>query len=124
MHQETTKTKRSIMTNSTSYNTLQSVLQTYHDNYAIPMLRIVNELERDRTPESLMAAIKAQEMAQAMLSHIGDVASRIATMEHSSLTQDEADSISEEISDALMLLFQCIEETGEMALELAPNNNH
>ncbi|HDT5879756.1 TPA: hypothetical protein QHC10_004912 [Klebsiella quasipneumoniae subsp. similipneumoniae] len=112
------------MTNSTSYNTLQSVLQTYHDNHAIPMLRAANELERDRTPETLLAAIKSQELAQAMLSHISDVASRIATMEHSTLTQDEADSISEEISDALMLLFQCIEETGEMALELAPNNNH
>ena len=111
------------MNNSTSYNTLQSVLQTYHDNYAIPMLKLLNILARDRTPESLMAAIKAQDLAQAMLSHIGDVASRIATMEHSTLTQDEADSISEEISDALMLLFQCIEETGEMALELVPNTN-
>ncbi|HHT1368483.1 TPA: hypothetical protein ACTYDP_005181 [Klebsiella pneumoniae] len=112
------------MNNSTSYNTLQSVLQTYHDNYAVPMMRLVNLMQRDRTPESLMAAIKAQEMAQAMLSHIGDVASRIATTEHSTLTQDEADSISEEISDALLLLFQCIEETGEMALELAPNTNY
>lgn len=111
------------MDNSTSYNTLQSVLQTYHDNYAIPMLASCTEMQRDRTPESLLAAIKAQDLAQAMLSHIGDVASRIATMEHSTLTQDEADSISAEISDALMLLFQCIEETGEMALELAPNTN-
>lgn len=111
------------MNTSTSYNTLQSVLQTYHDNYAIPMLASCTEMQRDRTPESLLAAIKAQDLAQAMLSHIGDVASRIATMEHSTLTQDEADSISEEISDALMLLFQCIEETGEMALELVPNTN-
>lgn len=112
------------MKNSTSYNTLQSVLQTYHDNYAIPMLKILNEMQRDRTPESLLAAINAQELAQEMLSHIGDVASRIAAMEHSTLTQEEADSISSEISDALLLLFQCIEETGEMALELAPNNNY
>ncbi|HFT4487825.1 TPA: hypothetical protein ACHT5A_002576 [Klebsiella pneumoniae] len=112
------------MNNSTSYNTLQSVLQTYHDNYAIPMLRLLNLMQRDRTPESLLAAIKAQEMAQEMLSHISDVAGRIATMEHSTLTQEEADSISEEISDALMLLFQCIEETCEMALELAPNTNY
>lgn len=112
------------MNNSTSYNTLQSVLQTYHDNYAVPMLRLLLSMQRDRTPESLMAAINAQDLAQAMLEHVGDVASRIAATEHSTLTQDEADSISEEISDALMLLFQCIEETGEMALELAPNNNH
>lgn len=112
------------MNNSTSYNTLQSVLQTYHDNYALPMLRLSNEMQRDRTPESLMAAINAQDLAQAMLSHISDVAGRIATMEHSTLTQDEADSISGEISDALLLLFQCIEETGEMALELAPNTNY
>ncbi|MCP6502548.1 hypothetical protein NL484_23890 [Klebsiella pneumoniae] len=112
------------MNNSTSYNTLQSVLQTYHDNHAIPMLKLLNEMQRDRTPESLLAAIKAQDLAQAMLSHIGDVASRIAAMEHSTLTQDEADMISEEISEALLLLFQCIEETGEMALELAPNNNY
>lgn len=111
------------MDNSTSYNTLQSVLQTYHDNFAIPMLRLLNLMQRDRTPESLLAAIKAQDLAQAMLSHIGDVASRIATTEHSTLTQDEADSISEEISDALMLLLSCIEETCEMALELAPNTN-
>ncbi|EIW1122486.1 hypothetical protein MBR11_004877 [Klebsiella pneumoniae] len=110
------------MNNSTSYNTLQAVLQTYHDNYAIPMLASCTEMERDRTPESLLAAIKAQDLAQAMLEHVGDVASRIAATEHSTLTQDEADSISSEISDALMLLFQCIEETGEMALELAPNN--
>lgn len=112
------------MNTSTSYNTLQSVLQTYHDNYAVPMLRLLNDMLRDRTPESLLAAIKAQDLAQAMLSHIGDVASRIAAMEHSTLTQDEADMISEEISEALLLLFQCIEETGEMALELAPNNNY
>ncbi|MEH5183206.1 hypothetical protein PO480_26395 [Klebsiella pneumoniae] len=71
-----------------------------------------------------MAAIKAQDLAQAMLEHVGDVASRIATMEHSTLTQDEADSISSEISDALLLLLQSIEETCEMALELAPNNNY
>ncbi|EMC8497533.1 TPA: hypothetical protein OUG35_004281 [Klebsiella pneumoniae] len=112
------------MNNSTSYNTLQSVLQTYHDNYSIPMLRLVNEMQRDRTPESVMAAINAQDLAQAMLEHVGDVASRIAATEHSTLTQDEADSISAEISDALLLLFQCIEETGEMALELAPNTNY
>ncbi|CAJ1245182.1 Uncharacterised protein [Klebsiella quasipneumoniae] len=112
------------MKNSTSYNTLQSVLQTYHDNYALPMLKLLNEVQRDRTPESLMAAIKAQDLAQAMLEHVGDVASRIATMEHSTLTQDEADSISSEISDALLLLLQSIEETCEMALELAPNNNY
>lgn len=112
------------MNNSTSYNTLQSVLQTYHDNYAIPMLSLLAKMLRDRTPESLLAAIKSQELAQAMLSHIGDVASRIAAGEHSTLTQDEADIISEEISDSLLLLFQCIEETGEMALELAPNNNY
>lgn len=111
------------MTHSTSYNTLQSVLQTYHENYAVPMLKILNILARDRTPESLMAAIKAQDLAQAMLEHIGDVASRIATMEHSTLTQDEADSISAEISDALLLLLSCIEETCEMALELVPNTN-
>ncbi|HBX7662615.1 hypothetical protein [Raoultella ornithinolytica] len=111
------------MNNSTSYNTLQSVLQTYHDNYAIPMLRLVNEMERDRTPESLLAAIKSQDLAQAMLSHVGDVASRMAATEHSTLTQDEADSISGEISDALLLLLSCIEETCEMALELAPNTN-
>ncbi|MEV8812685.1 hypothetical protein [Klebsiella pneumoniae] len=109
------------MNNSTSYNTLQSVLQTYHDNHAIPMLKLLNEMQRDRTPESLLAAINAQDLAQAMLSHVGDVASRIAAMEHSSLTQEEADSISEEISDALLLLLQSIEETCEMALELAPN---
>ncbi|WP_373630286.1 hypothetical protein AAHU43_04000 [Klebsiella variicola subsp. variicola] len=109
------------MNNSTSYNTLQSVLQTYHDNYAMPMLRLLNEMQRDRTPESLLAAIKAQDLAQAMLSHISDVASRIAAMEHSSLTQDEADSISAEISEALLLLFQSIEETREMALELVPD---
>ncbi|EIV5331119.1 TPA: hypothetical protein PCH53_004921 [Klebsiella pneumoniae] len=112
------------MDNSTSYNTLQSVLQTYHDNYAIPMLKILNETQRDRTPESLMAAINAQNLAQAMLEHVGDVASRIASLEHSTLTQEEADVISEEISDALLLLLSCIEETCEMALELAPNNNH
>ncbi|HBQ8162676.1 TPA: hypothetical protein PCA87_003419 [Klebsiella pneumoniae] len=112
------------MNNSTSYNTLQSVLQTYHDNHAIPMLKLLNEMQRDRTPESLLAAINAQDLAQAMLEHVGDVASRIATMEHSTLTQEEADSISEEISDALLLLFHCIEETCEMALELAPNNNY
>ncbi|HIF6381943.1 TPA: hypothetical protein ACX33D_001823 [Klebsiella pneumoniae] len=111
------------MNNSTSYNTLQSVLQTYHDNYAIPMLRLLNEVQRDRTPETLLAAIKAQDLAQAMLEHISDVVSRIASLEHSSLTQDEADCISAEISDALLLLFQCIEETGEMALELVPNTN-
>ena len=91
------------MNTSTSYNTLQSVLQTYHDNYAIPMLRLLLSMQRDRTPESLLAA------------------SRIAATEHSSLTQEEADSISEEISDALLLLLQSIEETCEMALELAPN---
>ena len=112
------------MNNSTSYNTLQSVLQTYHDNYAIPVLKLLNEMQRDRTPESLLAAINAQDLAQAMLQHISDGASRIAATEHSTLTQDEADSISEEISDALLLLFQCIEETGEMALELAPNTNY
>ncbi|HCB0884266.1 TPA: hypothetical protein MYM07_000437 [Klebsiella pneumoniae] len=112
------------MNNSTSYNTLQSVLQTYHDNYAVPMLRLVNETARNRTPETLLAAINAQELAQEMLSHIGDVASRIAATEHSTLTQDEADSISAEISDALLLLLSCIEETCEMALELAPNNNY
>ncbi|MFH3010854.1 hypothetical protein [Klebsiella pneumoniae] len=112
------------MNNSTSYNTLQSALQTYHDNYAIPMLRLLNLMQRDRTPETLLAAIKAQDLAQAMLEHVGDVASRIAATEHSTLTQDEADSISEEISDALLLLLSCIEETCEMALELAPNNNH
>lgn len=111
------------MKNSTSYNTLQSVLQTYHDNFATPMLKLLNEMQRDRTPESLMAAIKAQELAQEMLSHIGDVASRIAATEHSTLTQDEADSISAEISDALLLLLSCIEETCEMALELVPNTN-
>ena len=109
------------MNNSTSYNTLQSVLQTYHDNYAIPMLTLLNEMQRDRTPENLLKAIKAQDLAQAMLSHISDVASRIAAMEHSSLTQDEADSISEETSDALLLIFQSIEETREMALELVPD---
>ncbi|EIY2221706.1 hypothetical protein ACERJ7_09010 [Klebsiella pneumoniae] len=112
------------MNNSTSYNTLQSVLQTYHDNYALPMLKLSNEMQRDRTPESLLAAIKAQDLAQAMLEHISDVVSRIASLEHSTLTQDEADSISAEISDALLLLLSCIEETCEMALELAPNNNY
>lgn len=112
------------MTNSTSYNTLQSVLQTYHDNYAVPMLRLLNLMQRDRTPETLLAAIKAQDLAQAMLEHVGDVASRIAATEHSTLTQDEADSISGEISDALLLLLSCIDETCEMALELAPNNNY
>lgn len=112
------------MNNSTSYNTLQSVLQTYHDNYAVPMLRVILQMQRDRTPESLLAAINAQDLAQAMLQHISDVASRIAATEHSTLTQEEADSISEEISDSLLLLFQCIEETCEMALELAPNNNY
>lgn len=111
------------MKNSTSYNTLQSVLQTYHDNYATPMLSLLNEIQLERTPESLLAAIKAQELAQAMLEHVGDVASRIAAAEHSTLTQDEADSISGEISDALLLLLQCIEETGEMALELVTNTN-
>ncbi|HHS9967458.1 TPA: hypothetical protein ACTW6G_002730 [Raoultella ornithinolytica] len=111
------------MNNSTSYNTLQSVLQTYHDNNAIPMLASCTEMQRDRTPESVMAAIKAQDLAQAMLSHIGDVASRIAATEHSTLTQDEADMISGEISDALLLLLSCIEETCEMALELVPNTN-
>lgn len=112
------------MNTSTSYNTLQSVLQTYHDNYAVPMLRLLNLLQLDRTPESLLAAIKAQDLAQAMLEHISDVASRIASLEHSTLTQEEADSISAEISDALLLLLSCIEETCEMALELAPNNNY
>lgn len=112
------------MNHSTSYNTLQSVLQTYHDNYATPMLASCTEMQRDRTPESLLAAIKAQDLAQAMLEHISDVASRIATMEHSTLTQDEADSISGEISDSLLLLLSCIEETCEVALELAPNNNY
>ncbi|HCI8885663.1 TPA: hypothetical protein NP859_004169 [Klebsiella pneumoniae] len=112
------------MDNSTSYNTLQSVLQTYHDNYALPMLKLLNEMQRDRTPESLLAAINAQDLAQAMLSHIGDVASRIAATEHSTLIQEEADMISGEISDSLLLLLSCIEETCEMALELAPNNNY
>lgn len=111
------------MNNSTSYNTLQSVLQTYHDNYVVPMLKLLNEMQRYRTHESLLEAIKSQDLAQAMLQHISDVVSRIASLEHSTLTQDEADIISGEISDSLLLLFQCIDETGEMALELVPNTN-
>lgn len=109
------------MNNSTSYNTLQSVLQTYHDNYAIPMLSLLAKMLRDRTPETLLAAIKSQDLAQSMLQHISDVASRIAARKHSTLTQDEADSISEEISDALLMLWTSIEETREVALELLPN---
>ena len=68
------------------------------------MLRQMLSLQRDRTPETLLAAIKAQDLAQAMLEHVSDVASRIASLEHSTLTQEEADSISAEISDALLRL--------------------
>lgn len=39
------------MNNSTSYNTLQSVLQTYHDNYATPMLKLLNEMQLNNCSE-------------------------------------------------------------------------
>ena len=69
------------MNNSTSYNTLQSVLQTYHDNYALPNAEVIKrKCSGTRTPKEPRRRLKRKDLAQAMLEHnISDVVARIAS---------------------------------------------
>ncbi|MNB69761.1 hypothetical protein D3C87_1897850 [compost metagenome] len=105
------------MTNT--YNTIQSLLLSFDDNYHLPLLQEVNKTYIKATPESLLNAVKHTEQAITALEHLQTSIARLVERDGSTITVDQAWRIANDLEELACSLQHITAELAELALSIA-----
>lgn len=102
-----------------TYNTIQSLLFSFEDNYHLPSLALVNNAQLKGTHPALLEAIKQTEQAITALGHLQTVVTRLVERDSSTITQEEAWRVSDDLAELLHSLLYLIAELGQLSIEIA-----
>ncbi|HCB1586703.1 hypothetical protein ACLH09_14630 [Citrobacter braakii] len=104
------------MTNTMS--TVTALLNSFHDAWHMPVLQLVNDTHRERTPQVLLRAVSQAEKGIIALVHLLRVTELLVEYDGSTITQEEAWCVEKDLKE-LSYSFQWItQELMDLSLEI------
>ncbi len=109
------------MTNKTmnTMNTVNTLLNSFHENWHVPILELVNEAWRNRTPEALLRASKQAEQGIDALEQLERSIALLMRSQYSVITEEEVWRVIDEWTELACSLQYVAQELSELALEIA-----
>ncbi|HID4131308.1 TPA: hypothetical protein ACXE8V_001620 [Pluralibacter gergoviae] len=105
------------MTNT--YNTIETMLLGFEDNWHLPTLSLVNQAHLSGTRSALLEAANHTEQAITALEHLQTSLARLVEREGSTITADQAWRIANNLDELSLSLQWITAELAELAIEIA-----
>jgi hypothetical protein len=100
-------------------HTVNTLLNSFHENWHVPILELVNEAWRNRTPEALLQASKQAEQGIDALEQLERSIALLMRFQHRTITEDEVWRVIDEWTELACSLQFVAQELSELALEIA-----
>lgn len=105
--------------NNKTMDTVNTLINSFHDNWHLPTLQLVNAAWRDRTPEALLSAAKQAEQGIDALMYLQEVVERLVKRGDSTITPEEAWRVANDLEELACSLQYITVELGELAIQIA-----
>lgn len=106
------------MTNKTM-DTINTLLNSFHENWHLPILELVNAAWRDRTPDALLCASKQTEQGIDALEQLERAIALLMRSQNSTVTEHEVWKVIDEWTELACSLKYVSQELSELAIEIA-----
>ncbi|HBU6800434.1 MULTISPECIES: hypothetical protein [Enterobacter cloacae complex] len=101
-------------------NTVNTLINSFHDIWHLPALQLVNKAWRERTPSALLEAIQYTEQAITALEHwSAAVEHLVQQMNGDTVTVDQAWRIANDMEELALAMEHITVELGELAIQIA-----
>lgn len=100
-------------------DSINTLLNSFHDNWHLPTLQLVNAAWRERTPSALLDAVKQTEQAITALERLQTVVARLVERDGTTITADQAWHTSNSLEELACSLQYITVELGELAMSIA-----
>lgn len=105
--------------NNKTMDTVNTIINSFHDNWHLPTLQLVNKAWCERTPSALLEAVQYTEQAITALEHLQTSVSRLVQRDGSTITPEEAWRVANDLEELACSLQYITVELGELAIEIA-----
>ncbi|HEM8658552.1 TPA: hypothetical protein U2Q74_000757 [Klebsiella aerogenes] len=100
-------------------NIVNTLINSFHDIWHLPALRLVNKAWCERTPSALLEAVKYTEQAINALEHWSAAVEHLAQLNDNTVTVDQAWRIANDLEELACSLQYITVELGELAIQIA-----
>lgn len=99
-------------------DTVNTLINSFHDIWHLPTLQLVNKAWRERTPSALLEAVQYTEQAITALEHWNAAVEHLVQMNGDSITVDQAWRIVNELEELACSLQWVTAELAELAIDI------
>lgn len=100
-------------------NIVNTLINSFHDIWHLPALRLVNKAWCERTPSALLEAIQYTEQAINALEHWNAAVEHLVQMNGDTVTVDQAWRIANDMEELALAMEHITVELGELAIQIA-----
>lgn len=101
--------------NNKTMDTVNTLINSFHDNWHLPTLQLVNAAWRERTPSALLEAVQYTEQAITALEHLQTSVARLVQRDGSTITPEEAWRVANDLEELACSLQYITVELAELA---------
>jgi len=105
--------------NNKTMDTVNTLINSFHDNWHLPTLQLVNAAWRERTPSALLEAVQYTEQAITALEHLQTSVARLVQRDGSTITPEDAWRVANDLEKLACSLQYITVELGELAIQIA-----
>lgn len=100
-------------------NNVNTLINSFHDNWHLPTLQLVNKAWCERTPSAFLEAVQYTEQAITALEHLQTSVARLVQRDCSTITPEEAWRVANDFEELACSLQYITAELGELSLDIA-----
>ncbi|WP_437891039.1 hypothetical protein [Phytobacter sp. V91] len=100
-------------------DTVNSLINYFHDIWHLPTLQLVNKAWCERTPSALLEALQYTEEAITALEHWNAAVELLVQMNGDTVTVDQAWRIANDMEELALAMEHITVELGELAIQIA-----
>lgn len=105
--------------NNKTMDTVNTLINSFHDIWHLPALQLVNKAWRERTPSALLEAVNYSEQAITALEHWNAAVEQMVQMNGDPVTVDQAWRIANDVEELALAMEHITVELGELAIQIA-----
>ncbi|HDU4011605.1 TPA: hypothetical protein RFM91_002377 [Klebsiella variicola] len=105
--------------NNKTMDTVNALINSFHDIWHLPALQLVNRAWRERTPSALLEAVKHTDQAITALEHWNAAVEHLVQMNGDAVTVDQAWRIANDMEELALAMQHITVELGELAIQIA-----
>lgn len=105
--------------NNKTMDTVNTLINSFHDIWHLPTLQLVNKAWRERTPSALLEALQYTEEAITALEHWNTAVEHLVQLNGDTVTVDQAWRIANDMEELALAMEHIAVELGELAIQIA-----